>query len=178
MTIDIIAAIILVLAIFKGYKQGFIMAIFSFLALIIGVAAAMKLSVVVANYMYHHGMHGKWLSFLAFIIVLLVVVLLVKISARVIQKVAEVAFMGWLNRFLGILLYAFIYFTILSILLFYADKIGLIKSTSMQQATTYKYIQPLGPFVMNNIGKIIPWFKNMFSDLSSLFAGITIKTVQ
>ncbi|MGF7232426.1 CvpA family protein [Arachidicoccus sp.] len=176
MIIDIIAAIILVLAIFKGYKQGVIMAIFSFLALIIGVAAAMKLSLAVANYMYHHGMHGKWISFLAFIIVLIVVILMVKLSARIIQKIAEVIFMGWLNRLVGIALYTFIYLTIFSVLLFYADKIGLIGSKSMQHSITYKYIGPLGPFVIDNIGKVIPWFKNMFTDLSGFFAGIALKT--
>ena len=51
MIIDIAFAIVMILAIFKGFSKGFIVGIFSLLAFIIGLAAALKLSVVVANYL-------------------------------------------------------------------------------------------------------------------------------
>ena len=47
--IDIIFAILIVIAIFKGYRKGFIIAIFSVLAFILGLAAALKLSATIAG---------------------------------------------------------------------------------------------------------------------------------
>ena len=51
MVIDIILLILLAFAIIKGYRNGFVVAIFSFLAIVIGLAAAMKLSTWVAGWL-------------------------------------------------------------------------------------------------------------------------------
>ena len=48
--LDIIFAIVIVIALFKGYKKGLIIAIFSLVALIVGIAVAVKLSAAVASY--------------------------------------------------------------------------------------------------------------------------------
>ena len=52
MIIDIIVVIILILAAIKGFRQGLIVALFSVIAFIVGLAAAIKLSVVVAGLLY------------------------------------------------------------------------------------------------------------------------------
>ena len=65
MIIDIIVAVILILAIIKGYRQGLIVAFFSLIAFIVGLAAALKLSVVVAGYIGKAvNVSDKWLQFL------------------------------------------------------------------------------------------------------------------
>ena len=118
MMLDLISAILLVLAVVKGYRKGVIVAAFSYIALIIGIAAAMKLSVTVAGYLTSQSMHGKWLSFLSFLIVLLAVIVVIKLAARMIESLAEAVLMGWLNRICGIILYVLVYFTVFSVLLF------------------------------------------------------------
>lgn len=169
MTIDLISAILLVLAIFKGYRQGVIVAAFSFVALIMGVAAAMKLSVAVAHYLAARDFNSKWLSFLSFLLVLIAVIVIVKLVARLIQKLAEAVLMGWLNRICGILLFVFLYFTVYSVILFYAQKMGLTGPDTLEKSVTYPYIKRLGPWVIDHLGQIIPWFKDMFSALSDFF---------
>ena len=42
--------IIIILAIFQGYRRGLIVGLFSFVAVIIGIAAAMKFSIVAGEY--------------------------------------------------------------------------------------------------------------------------------
>lgn len=174
MIIDIIVAIILILAAFKGYRQGLIVALFSVIAFIIGLAAALKLSAVVAD---HLGkavkVSDKWLPIISFAVVFLIVVLLVRLGARFIQKTVELAMLGWLNRVGGILLYAALYILIFSILLFYADQLGLIKPETKTGSVTYSYIQPLGPKLMEGLGKIIPIFKGMFEDLEDFFDSVS-----
>ena len=87
MIIDIIVAIILILAIIKGYRQGLIVALFSFIAFIIGLAAALKLSVVAADYIGKAvKVSDKWLQIISFAVVFLIVVLLVRLGAKFIEK--------------------------------------------------------------------------------------------
>lgn len=175
MIIDLISAILLVLAIFKGYRQGVIVAAFSFVALIIGVAAAMKLSVGVAHYLTERSLHGKWLSFLSFLLVLIIVIVIVKLVARVIQRLAEAVMMGWLNRICGIVLYGVLYFTLYSVVLFYTSKIGLTGEKTIEQSVTYPIFKDLGPWVIDHLGKAVPWFRNMFTALTDFFEAMARK---
>ena len=174
MILDIIVAIIIIFAIIKGYRQGLIVALFSVIAFIVGLAAAMKLSVVVAD---HIGkavkISDKWLPIISFAVVFLAVVLLVRWAAALIQKSVEFAMLGWLNKIGGILLYVGLYILIFSILIFYADQLGFIKPETKMESVTYSYIQPWGPKLMDGIGKIIPVFKDMFQDLEDFFDGVS-----
>lgn len=174
MILDIIVAVILILAVIKGYRQGLIVALFSFIALIIGIAAALKLSVVVAGYIGKAvNVSDKWLPIISFVIVFLIVVLLVRLGAKFIQKTVELAMLGWVNRLGGILLYTGLYILIFSVLLFYADQMNFIKPETKTGSVTYSYIQPLGPKLMEGLGKIIPIFKGMFEDLEDFFDSVS-----
>src|SRR5947207_12924957 len=105
MLIDLVFVALLVLAVIKGYTKGFIIAIFSLLALIIGVAAAMKCSAAVATWL-SSSLHAgtRWLPVLAFLLVFLIVVLLVRLGAKAVEKMVELAMLGCVNRLAGIVL--------------------------------------------------------------------------
>lgn len=174
MILDIIVAIILILAIIKGYKQGLIVALFSFIAFIIGLAAALKLSVVAADYIGKAvKVSDKWLPIISFAVVFIIVVILVRLGAKFIEKTVEVAMLGWANKVGGILLYAGIYILIFSVVLFYADQLNFIKPETKAASVTYSYIQPYGPKIMDGLGKIIPVFKGMFEDLENFFDSVS-----
>jgi membrane protein required for colicin V production len=173
MIIDIIFFILFVLAIFKGISRGLIVAIFSFFAIIIGVAAAMKLSYIVANWLQQSfNLSGKWLSLLSFLIVLIGVILLVRWVANLIQAALNVAMLGWLNKLGGIVLYLFIYLFVYSILLFYLTRMNIIKEETISASKTYSLIEPFGPKAIDALGSIIPVFKNIFQQLSDFFEAI------
>jgi len=176
MIIDLIYAVLPVIAIFKGIRRGFIIAIFSVLAFIIGLAAAMKLSTVVASYLGSStNISSKWLPFLSFLIVFLLVVLLVRMMAKLIEKSVEFALLGWVNRLLGIALYIALYTTIFSILLFYAIQLHVIKPETILASRTYNFIEPWGPRAINGLGAVIPWFRDMFQQLEEFFGGVSQK---
>ena len=68
--IDIIFAILIIIAIFKGLRRGFIVAVFSIIGFIVGLAAALKLSALVAVYLQNSiAVAGKWLPFISFALV-------------------------------------------------------------------------------------------------------------
>ncbi len=170
MLIDIIFAILMVIAIIKGYQKGFIIAVFSIIAFIVGLAAALKLSAVVAAYLKNSvNVSDKWLPFIAFAIVFFAVVILVSLGGKLIEKVFKVVLLGWLNRIGGIILYTALYLIIFSIFIFYAEKLQLIQPSAILSSKTYNFIQPWGPTVMDNFGQLIPVFKDMFTDLGDFF---------
>ena len=173
MLIDGILVILLVLAAIKGYQRGLIVGIFSFLAILIGLAAAMKLSAVTADYIGQSvSVSRSWLPFISFVLVFIVVVLLVRLGANLIQKTVELGMMGWINRLGGVLLYVLIYVTVYSIVLFYAVKLELIKQETINSSAAYVYISPVGPWFINAFAMIIPLFRDMFADLSGFFDGV------
>jgi len=173
MVIDAIFFILMILAVFKGYRNGFIVAVFSFLGIIIGLAAAMKFSTVVAGWLKEStSISAAWLPFLSFLLVMIGVILLIRIGARLIQSAVELVLMGWLNKLTGIILYAALYITLYSVLLFYAGKLSIIKPGALRDSRTYAFIQPWGPKAIELFGAVIPWFRGMFEELSHFFENI------
>ena len=176
MLIDFTFAALMILAVIKGYQKGLILAIFSIVAFIIGLAAALKLSTAVANYLKDSiSVSAKWLPFIAFALVFFAVVILVRLGAKLIEKTFQAVMLGWLNRIGGIVLYAVLYLIILSIFIFYAEKLHLLQQSAIESSQTYHFIQPWGPKVMDNFGRLIPAFKDMFTELGDFFNSLSNK---
>jgi membrane protein required for colicin V production len=176
MFLDIVFAVIVIVAIIKGIQRGLIVGLFSFLAIIIGLAAAIKLSAVAAGYIGKAiKISDAWLPLISFAIVFIVVILLVRLGANLIQKTVEIAMLGWVNRLGGILFYLAIYIIVYSVLLFYAEQINLLQPDAAKESVTYGWIQPLGPKVIDGFADVFPFFKNMFKDLEKFFEGIAHK---
>ena len=173
MLIDIVSLLLLVLAVFKGLRKGLIVALFSFLAFVLGLAAALKLSTAMAGYIGQNvAVSQRWLPFVAFLVVFLLVVLLVRLGARLLQGAVQMVMLGWANRLGGVLLYGFLYFFIWSILLFYAAQLGLLKPAVLQASVTYPYIAPFAPALIDGLGAVLPFFRNMFDELLQFFDAV------
>lgn len=174
MLLDILFAVFLLLAVLRGYRQGLIIGVFSLVAIIIGLAAAMKLSTVVASWIGSAvKVSEEWLPLISFIVVFIVVVLLIRLGAKAIESTVEVVMLGWVNKLAGIILYVVIFTLVFSVLLFYAEQMQLIQPKTIRESVTYEYIQPWGPKVINSFGSLIPWFKDMFTELEEFFGGVS-----
>lgn len=173
MIIDIICIILLVLAVIRGYQRGLIVGIFALLAIIIGLAAAMKLSIVVAGYLGDTvKISDRWLPVISFAVVFIGVVLLVRLGANAIEKAVQAITLGWLNRLGGIILYVVLYITAFSVILFYLEMLGLIRSETISKSATYSLIQPWGPKAIDAMGVVLPFFRDMFTELQEFFEGV------
>jgi membrane protein required for colicin V production len=171
--IDIIFAIIIIVAGIKGFKKGLIVAVFSVIAFIVGLAAALKLSAVMANWLGSHAnISVKWLPFISFALVFFIVALLVRWGGNIIEKTFKLALLGWVNRIGGIVFYAVLYIILFSVFLFYAQKVQLLQPQTIQASQTYSFVQPWGPLVIDNFAKVIPIFKDTFTDLEAFFSTV------
>jgi membrane protein required for colicin V production len=72
-------------------------------------------------------------------------------------------------------LYLVLYIVILSVALFYAEKVHLIGADTIAASKTYPFIRPWGPKAMNGIGRVLPFFSNMFHELAAFFAKVSGK---
>jgi membrane protein required for colicin V production len=176
MFLDIIVMVLLLWALWKGLRNGLILGIFSFLAFIVGLAAALKLSAVAADYIGQNvSVSERWLPIIAFAAVFLVVVLLVRLGAKALEGVVDLAALGWLNKLGGVFLFALIYLFIFSILLFYADQLHLISPETREASVSFPLLQPLAPRIIEGLGVVVPFFRDMFGELSTFFDGVAGK---
>jgi membrane protein required for colicin V production len=173
MLIDIIVLVLLLAALFKGLRKGLVVALFSFLAFVIGLAAALKLSSAMASYLGDTiSISQRWLPVVAFIAVFLIVVLLVRIGAKAIEAALRLVLLGWLNRVGGVIFFALLYLFVFSIVLFYADGLHLIREETKNASRTYGYLQPLAPKIIAGLGTVLPFFRNMFAQLGTFFGHV------
>lgn len=170
MLIDIIAILLLIMAVFKGLSRGLIVAVFSFLAYLIGLAAALKLSAFVAGYIGTNvQVSQRWLPFISFLVVFALVVLLVRLGAKAIESAVRMLLLGWLNRIGGMLFYLLIYYFIYSIILFYATQLSVVQPATTGASVVYPYLAPFAPKLLAAVGTVIPLFRDMFAELLRFF---------
>ncbi|MCX8020449.1 MAG: CvpA family protein [Chitinophagaceae bacterium] len=170
MIIDVLYGITLSLAVWKGLRLGLMIGVFSLLAVIIALAAALKLSAIAAFHLSAHFPVPKdWVPFLSFLIVFIGFIWLIRMGAGFLEKTAEAMSLGWLNKAGGAFLFVIIYTLIFSVLLFYAQKMKVINQTNIDASVTYDYVQPWGPMVINRFGDIVPVFQDIFQDLELFF---------
>ncbi len=112
--IDFLFYFILILAIIQGWRKGLILALFSLVCGLIGLAAAVKLSAVLATHMKSTlHMTSRWLPVLAFILVFLLVIWIIHLAAKMLEKLIRLILLEWLNKLGGILLFILaLYFNI------------------------------------------------------------------
>jgi membrane protein required for colicin V production len=168
--IDILFYIILCLAIIQGWRKGLILALFSMVCGLIGLAAAVKLSAVVATHMKSDlHMTSRWLPVIAFILIFILVLLIIRWAGRLIEKLLKLVLLEWLNKLGGILLFVILYLSIYSIILFYGTKTLVISKQAVEDSHFFSIIAPFGPAVIRFITGFIPFGQDMFVALEGFF---------
>ena len=95
--IDIVFAVLLGFAAFKGLKNGLFVEFASVISFFIGIYIAVKFSYVVGGFIGD----SKTAKVAAFIITLLLVVIGIHLLAKVFSGIASTLFLGWLNKLGG-----------------------------------------------------------------------------
>ncbi len=142
MLIDTLFILAMLIALFKGIRNGLIIAVFSLVGWVIGLYAALKFSSVAAEYLKDY-INPRWLSILSFIIVFFIVVILIHLGAKLIEKVVEISLLGWANRLGGIIFYVLLYTFIFSVIILFAEKTRLLTEEATASSKVYGWLKPL-----------------------------------
>lgn len=163
MPIDVVFILMLALGFFIGFRGGIIRSLFSFVGLFLGVAVAVKFTALVTQYLYtNFDVEAAWWPFLVFVLLIILVILVVKLIAITVEKFLDGASLGILNKLSGAAVWCFLMVLFLSLGLWFADEGGLIRPEVKAGSYTYNYLLPIGPWALDMMGNIIPWFKGMF----------------
>jgi membrane protein required for colicin V production len=173
MIIDSIYLICLLIFLVRGYSKGIVIALFSVVAIIFGVLAALKLSGTVSKMLFSSGNGAaQWAPLVTYALIFLLVVWLVRLGARLIEKSFEAVALGWINKLAGAALYGFLISFVFSSLLWLLDKMQLINAETKAASKVYPLLDTLAPMVFSGIGNILPFAKHIFDDLSGFFDGV------
>ncbi len=100
--IDIVFIIVLIWFIWTGFKKGFVIELFTFLALFFGLYAGIHLSNYLAVLMVgEEKASGSYAPTIAFILVFLAVGAMVYFGGKALEKVIKVAQLSLMNKLLG-----------------------------------------------------------------------------
>ena len=175
MLLDVIAITIIIAFFIRGYMKGIIVAAFSVLAIILGIIAALKLSERLATYLLEEGIiTSAWGQVVSYAILFVGVVFLVRMIAKAIESAMKAVMLGWANKLVGGILYAFLGAVVWSALLWLGTEIQFIKPALITESKTYTYIVPIAPMVAEKVGYIIPMAKSVFADLEQLFSKVNL----
>ncbi|HET8573513.1 MAG TPA: CvpA family protein [Edaphocola sp.] len=173
MIIDWIFYILLALFLYRGYRRGVILALFSVAALLVGIVAATKLSgTIIVLLIDNHPQWARWMPLVIYVLVFIAVAWLVRLLARGIQRTLEAVAMGWVNRMVGALLYGILMCLLYSVFLWLLTKMNLLSPETITASKTYAVLEPLAPKVFECVGALLPFAKEGFEDLSHLFEQI------
>jgi membrane protein required for colicin V production len=167
MWLDLLTGTLLIIALLQGYKNGFIRAVISTFSLFLGLILAFQFAGWVAIWLKQQTkITTNFLPLIAFLIVLIGVLLALRWVTRFIQQGAYWLKLGWLNKLLGILLYAFIYFTMLSAFVYFMVILGVVSAATFKNTISYTYIQVWWPYCIEKMAILLPSIKENIARFS------------
>ena len=122
--IDIVLAIILVLAAISAYRKGLIAEVASLAALVLGIWGAIKFSYITSEFLIENfNLQTDHLNIISFVVTFIVIVILVHIVGNTVNKIVDTVMLGFVNKLAGLVFGVLKSALILSIILVVFDNI-------------------------------------------------------
>ena len=147
--IDIILAVPLLWALYRGFTKGFIIEIATLIALILGVYGSIHFSYFISDKLNLHSSFSHLISFaITFLIIVIVIFLLAKLLEKSINLMALGIFNKLAGAFFSLLKFAFI----ISVLLIFINKINsktnIISDKTKDVSLLYQPVSGLAPAII------------------------------
>ena len=176
MIIDIVAALLVVLAFFSGFRRGIVYMVFFLAAFLIGIMAALKLSYVTTQYLFEwFSLAGKWLPLVSFILTFIIAFFLVHLVARFLENIFKFLHLNFVNKLLGGTLAAVIALFAISVGVWYAAKLQLLPNEAMVASVTLPHLTAFAPYAIDKLQQVLPFFGDLIERLKEMFEHISAK---
>ncbi len=168
--IDIVFAVLLGFAVYKGLKNGLFVEVASFVTLLLGIYLAIKFSNLVGAIFtgFAPSWNPKYIEITAFIITFLLVVIGIHLSAKILTKLADFAFLGWINKIAGVVFSLLKTILALSVVIFIFEKINinnmLISKETQENSIFYNPIQNISKAIYPTIED---WYDSLKKEVES-----------
>jgi membrane protein required for colicin V production len=151
--LDIIIALPLVWGLYKGFRKGLIIEITTLAALLAGIFGAIRFSDRMAVFIREQWeIDDRYMPILAFAATFIIIVILVNLIGKMVEKLVDMASMGFLNKLAGglfrALKIAFIISVIFTMAISLDDDWGIIPNEVKQQSVLYEPLSRLAPIII------------------------------
>jgi membrane protein required for colicin V production len=164
-SIDIVLALFVLLGAWGGYKEGFLMELISFVAILVGVLVGFKLMGLGMLFLEEKfNADKRTLPYISFGIIFIIIVVLVRLLGGWAKKSIDKSFLGTVDQAMGAALGGFRTLFMLSIVLWIIDSLKIsLRSEWTHDAWLYPFTATLAPKTVDWIGGFLPVFKEIFS---------------
>lgn len=162
---DIILGSLLAFGLYKGFRNGLLVELASFVSLLLGIYLAVQFSSFTAKSLagFVHW-NPKTIQIIAFLLTFVAVVIGISFLAKILTKIVRFAYLGWINKLGGGFFRLLKTILILSVFQNLFEKINFnqtfAKKETLDQSLFYTPIQKTAGFIYPSIQKGYDEFKN------------------
>lgn len=165
--LDIIIAVPIAYAAYSGFKKGFIIAVFTLLALLIGIYAGIHFSDGVAGFIRDSfGWDSEYLPVISFTLTLLLVGAMVYFAGVLIEKAVKVVQLGLVNKLAGLFfsVLKMVYILSIAFVLFesYDEKADFFPEKTKNESLLYHPVKNLSTQTIPGLNESTIFLKNAF----------------
>lgn len=138
MPIDLICLVAFFYGFWRGYNQGIISTVFNVLAYIFGIVLAFKMTPTATNILEQLFNSDNPMMFLAaFVVNVVVIMFIIRQAAKGFEGILQALYIGVINQVMGGAVLGMFGVLIFSVLLWFADKTGMISEATISESRTY-----------------------------------------
>ncbi|MCG8387676.1 MAG: CvpA family protein [Cytophagales bacterium] len=171
--LDIVLAVILLFAAYKGFQRGFLLEVIAVAAFVLAVLGGFKL--------LHWGMellgqyfnlHGEILPYVSFVLIFIAIVLIVNVIGRFLKKIVDMTLLGPVDSIAGAVISMIKWAFGISIILWLSNSFGLVFPGSwVDQSILYPYLLTFAPQVVDVFSSVLPFTDDLFKMIRDLLQG-------
>ena len=159
--LDAIILICLIPALIQGLRKGFISQAISIASVVVGIWASSRFANIVTDWVSQYITGSEQvLKIVAFTLILVVVFIALGLLGRLLEAILKFAFLGWVNKLLGVVFAMLKAFLILGLVIMAFNSLNtaftLVKPEIIADSVLYEPLKSLAD-------TIFPYIKNMLS---------------
>ena len=166
--VDLIIAVLLGYALFKGIKNGLVVSVISLIALIVGIYISLRFSFFTRNFLTENTQwNPNTLTIAAFFITFVAVLVLLYFLGKAVTKLAESLALGFVNKILGAVFEGIKMLLIISFFLNLFQKINfnnlIVSKEKLDESVFYEPIEKVSKEIFPLMEE---WYKIALSEAS------------
>ncbi len=166
MVLDIIIILLIAFGFYSGYNKGVIKTLFSIVSVIISIAAALKLSPMVAEILVTtFNMKGNVALIVGLLLTFFLFLLFIRFVGNRIEALLTALKINFVNKLAGGVLMALLYGIMMSMVTGLVKDFRIIDEQVFEESATYPMIRPLSSQSMTLFKKVQPEIKEYWNKM-------------
>ena len=170
MIIDILFCLFILYCFYRGYSKGLVMAVFGLIGYIAAILATMYFT---KQFIQWVNWKSVYAPIVCYILLFIAVIALFRLIGKLIESLLELAQINFINKLIGGAIGMLVGLIIFSSITWLLMQVNIIKPPAMAESQVLKFIQPVGHFVVENFGKIIPPIKTWWMELRNYLQNLS-----